>query len=467
MHIVIAGAGSVGFQIARQLIEEGNDVVLVEKDEDTARQVDNQLDCIVLHGEGTSLEVLRRAQIQKADIFISVTDSDEVNMIACGLVSSEFEVPLKIARIRNIDYSNARLLEKPMLGIDYIANPEFEAARVIIRTVEGGAVSDIMLFEQGSFQMRSFVVGEDSVFRDRTLEQIRADLQIPFLVALIDRDNASLIPTGNTVIRENDHLYLVASEENLEKVFARTGRPPLRANRILIVGGGRIGRYVGRSLLRETGRTSLFARFTRSLAPAGTRSVTFVERSYEQCQRLSEEFPEALVIHGDVSDEGVLEETQPADYDLIITATGHQELNLITGAYAKTLGIKRAVALVSKDSYARIASHLGIDVPVSMKNSLANTILRVIRRGNVRSVHSLSGGKVELIELSVEETSPVVGQRIRDIRMPAHSLVVFVTRGGESIIPGGDLEIHSGDHVILVAQRESVKKAEDLFTPGP
>ncbi len=168
-----------------------------------------------------------------------------------------------------------------------------------------------------------------------------------------------------------------------------------------------------------------------------------------------------------MSDEGVLEENRLADCDLIITATGHQELNLITAVYAKGLGVKRAVALVNKDSYSRIASHLGIDVPVNPKDSLANMILRVIRRGNIRSVRSLSGGKVELIELSVDERSPVSGTLVRDIRLPADSLLVFVTRKGESIVPTGDLEIRGGDHVVVLAKRESVARIGELFGPAP
>ena len=448
------------------MIDGGHDVVIIEKDEETAFRVDSQLDCLVLHGEGTRLEELERAGVRKADIFLSVTDSDEVNMIACGLVSSEYSVPVKIARVRNIDYNSARLLEKPFLGIDYIANPEHEAARAILRTVEGGAVSDVLSFEQGSFQLRSFVVPADSPLRDRTLEQVRETLRIPFLVVLIDRDDVPLIPTGSTVVRENDCLYLVGGEKDLAEVFARAGRPGLKAGRIILVGGGRIGRQVARSLSQPSARAGLFEKMARSMGPAGGRGLTIIERDLDTCQHLSEELPDALVINGDVSDEGVLEDVRPADHDLIITMTGNQELNLITGVYAKGLGVKRAVALVSKDSYTRIASHLGIDVTVSLKDSLANTILRVIRRGNVRSVHSLSGGKVELLELSVEKEGRLAGTRIRDIRLPADVLLVFISRDGRSLIPTGDLEIQGGDHVTLIARREAVGEVEALFGAG-
>ncbi len=217
------------------MIEGGHDVVIIEKDGETARRVDGQLDCIVLQGEGNSLDDLRRAEIRKADIFISVTDSDEVNMIACGLVASEFGVPVKIARVRNIDYASARLLEKPFLGIDYIANPEYEAAQAILRAVEGGAVSDIMSFEQGSFQLRSFVISPDSPLRDQSLEQIRARLRVPFLVALIDRDGAALIPTGGTVVRAE----------------AIEARRPVRKDRSLPGAGRQPRRHPHRPRLRD------------------------------------------------------------------------------------------------------------------------------------------------------------------------------------------------------------------------
>ncbi|MDC7224379.1 MAG: NAD-binding protein, partial [Spirochaetales bacterium] len=213
MYIVILGAGRIGYQLARQLIDEGKNVALIESDKDTARDVLARLDCLVVNDNGTSLEALKKAGIQKADAFVSVTDFDEVNMIACGLVSSEFEKPVTIARVKNVDYSRTKLLAYPFLGIDYIINPEIEAAKAILRAVENGARSDVMLFDNKTFQIRDLVVKADSLFQGRPLQEIRQELEFKFLVAVILRDDYYIIPTGTTTFRENDKIYILSTEE--------------------------------------------------------------------------------------------------------------------------------------------------------------------------------------------------------------------------------------------------------------
>ena len=222
MKVVIAGAGDVGFQIAKQLIDERKDVVVIERDQKTAKHAANYLDCFVIQGEGNNIDVLRNAGVDRADFFISVTDSDEVNMISCGLVASEFNVPSKIARVRNIDYSKTYITSSPFLGIDHIVNPEIEASKVIIRAIEHGAMSDVFLFERTKFQMRSISVTNGSPLTDRSLSDIKRSFSVDFLVAFILRNNSYIIPSGDTVIQDNDTVYIVAEEQNLETLFVKT-----------------------------------------------------------------------------------------------------------------------------------------------------------------------------------------------------------------------------------------------------
>ena len=465
MKVVIVGAGTVGFQIAKQLADENKDVVLIEKDPDKARHASNNLDCTVINDEGNNPAVLKSAGIDKADFFISVTDSDEVNMISCGVVSSEFNVPYKIARVRNIDYSHTRISDQPFLGIDYIVNPEIEAARAITRTVEHGAVSDIMLFEQTNVQMRNLTVNETSPFKNRTLSEIKRSLQIEFLVAVILRESYYIIPSGNTVIRENDNLYLVAVEENLEKIFTRVGKHKMKFNKIVIIGGGKIGSHVaGHFIEPRESSYKIFDKLILSFIKKRKRKISIVDKSYERCKLLSERFPGALIINADISEEGIFEEERLSDYDLLIATTENQELNIITAIYAKTFGIKRSIALVKTNNYVNIASNLGIDVPVSIKNSMVNTILKFIRKGNIRSVHSISDGKVEVIELTTKESSRVVGKKINEIKFPHHSLIIYATRGKQNIIPDGKFVIQKGDHIILISRKEAIEKIEEMFT---
>lgn len=464
MHVVILGAGSVGFQLARQLIEEDKNVALIEKDPEKAKQAANLLDCLVVNEAGNNPEALKRSGIQRADYFIAVTESDEINMIACGMAASQAHVPNKIARVRNIDYSNNRTLQQPFLGIDFIVNPEIEAARAITSTIERGAVSDIMFFQKTGLQMRTITVGSRSPFANRSIEQIKRSVEANFLVAVILRESHFLIPSGNVVVRENDKLYLIATEEDFDHLFARAGKGRMRLSRIVLVGGGAIGTYVAEHLLGEVRwGIPLFDRLRRYLGPGSTRKLTIIDGDYGRCKQLAERFPSALVLNADISDEEFSEQEQFSDADLVIATTGNQELNLVNAVYAKVLGAKRSVALVNKSSYLQVASSLGIDVPVSPVDSTVNSILRYIRKGNVGAVHSISGGKVEVMELSVERGSRIANRPISKIRLPEQTLIVSVTRDSENIIPSGDLSLQSGDDLIVIAKKDSVPKVEALF----
>ncbi|MBN2041302.1 MAG: Trk system potassium transporter TrkA [Spirochaetes bacterium] len=445
MQIVIVGAGAVGFQLAAQLIEENKDVVIIEQNPDVAKHAANHLDCIVINGEGNNTRILQRAGIEKADFFLSVTDSDEVNMISCALVASEFNVPNKIARVRNLDYSKVRNFKNVFLGIDYIVNPEVEAAKEIAENVMYGATSDIVLFSNTNVQMRNMVVNSSSFFKDKTLQQIKESLKKDFLISCVVRQDQVIIPSGKTVIKENDNIYFVATQSILEKVFSDLGRNALNIKNVVIVGGGRIGRYTARYLLEQQ------------------RNIKIIDSDYENCKLLAEEFPKTIIINSDISDRDIFEEEQLQSYDLIVTTTNNQELNILAAIYAKTFGIKRSIALVTRKNYLSIASNLGIDSIVSPKRSTVDTILKFVRKGNIKSVHSILTGKAEVIEFSVDKDVSISGKAIRDIRLPENTLIVAVSRGDHSYIPDGNFQIMEGDSIVTITTKSSVPELEEIF----
>lgn len=450
MNIVILGAGVVGSQIASQLVSEGHNVVVIEKDAERAKHVTSHVDCMVINEEGNNSATLKRAGIERADFFLSVVDSDEVNMIACGIVESEFEVPVKIARVRNLDYSRAKIFEKSFLGIDYIVNPEVETSRFIANTVALGATSDVMLFENTDMQIRNYVVDSRSFFKDKQLKNIKSAVKIKdkFLVAGIVRGMEFIIPSGETYIQENDNVYLFATEKTLTKIFIETGKKREKLDRIIVVGGGRIGALVIRYLIR-TGR-----------------KITVVDSDYDTCKILSEKFSEALVIHSDISDENIFEDERLHTYDLIITTTSHEELNILSAAYAKSLGIKRAIAVVNRPNYMPISSKLGIDVTVSPRNSTVSAIMKYIRRGDIKSIFSLFGGRAEVIEFSISLRSDLIGRKLKDITLPAESLILTVIRNGINEIPDGGFVIKAGDTIITIAKLKSIPALEEVFLAG-
>jgi len=467
MYIVILGAGRVGTQLARQLILAKKDVALIERDSDKARNAANKLDCLVINDEGNSLEGLTKAGIQKADIFVSVTDSDETNLISCGLVSAEYGKVKTIARVRNLDYSRTKMISSSFLGIDYVINPEIEAARIISYAVSHGARSDIMLFENTSLQMRNLTIRKDSVFIGQTLKTVRQNLDFAFLIAAVLRDDHYIIPSGDTMINEGDQLYIISSEKGFETIFNIEDLKKTGLNRITLIGGGHISAYVLDELLgHENSSLSLLgkSRLGRLFNRKQKKTLQIIEKDYERCKELAERFPQVLVTHADVTDDSFNDEEHLAGTDLIITATNNQELNIITAIYAKTLGVDKAMALVIRNSYRNMAHNLDVDVTVCLNDTVVNSILKIIRKGNIKNVHALSGGKLEVVEFQIEDKSPIAGKKISDLRLPENSLVIFLSHQGEDIIPTGDTIIHSNDYVVLILERESVSRIEKIIS---
>lgn len=447
MHIVILGAGVVGTQIAYQLIAESKDVVLIERDKTRAQDVGNRLDCIVINEEGTNIASLKKAEMDKADIFISVTNSDEVNMVACGLVASEFpNVRIKIARIRNLDYSAAKIVEKTFLGIDYVVNPEVETVRHIATTAAFGAESDVVLFENTDLQMRNMLIDEQSLFLNQPLKDLRLIIKKPFLVAGIIRDSDFIIPSGDTVINKNDTLYLLSNRYDFPKIFMQSGQQNQdEINSIVIVGGGKIGSLLCKEFLNAD------------------KKITIVEKNYELCKELSAAYPDVLVLNGDISDEDIYREENLGSYDLMVTTTDNQELNIITSIYAKRKGIKRCIALVEKSNYISIAAELNIDSIISPKSSTVDAIMKYIRRGDIKSVHSIFNGKAEVIEFSIDDDNIMAGQALMDIKLPANTIVLSVVRRKRTHLPTGSFVILPGDVVIIISSKESIGKLEKSF----
>lgn len=447
MHIVILGAGVVGSQIAAQLVSEKHDVVIIERDPERAKYVAAHVDCMVINEEGNNIDTLKKAGIENADFFLSVVNSDEINMIACALVENEFNVPIKIARVRNLDYSKTGLFKKSFLGIDYIVNSEVETARLIANTVVLGATSDVMLFENTDVQIQSYTINEKSYFNNKEIKNLKSSIKIKdkFLISAILRNNEIIIPSGNTILQVDDTIYLLAARNTLTKLFIETGKKSEKFDRILIVGGGRVGRLVASYLIR-TGR-----------------KITILDTNYDICKTLSETFPEALILNADISDEDIFEDEQLFNYDLIITTTNHEELNILAAVYAKNLGIRRAAALINQSNYLPISSKLGIDITVSPKKSTVDAILKFIRRGHIKSVHSLFENKAEIIEFIIPETSSIAGKALKDVNLPSNSLILTVLKNGVNEIADGNTIINRNDTVITIAMKTSIQGLEEVF----
>lgn len=445
MNIVIAGAGEVGFHIAEQLILENKDVVLIERNPERAKYAATHLDCIVHNIDATSIEALKEAGLDKADVFISATDFDEVNLISCLIVGNEFDIPVTIARVRRLDYSNSKFINTSHSGISCIVNPDIEAARAICDTVQHGASSDIFIFSDSDLQLRDIFVDEGSFYENISLKDLKQKLKEDFIIAGVMRGDEVIIPSGDTVLKHGDHVFVVARDKIFQKILSKTGNPNRKLKNIIVVGGGKTGKYVAERLLKMG------------------RRVKIVEKDYDRCKIVAEELPGALVIHGDISDNSVYEDEQLELADIIITTTQNEELNILTATYAKSLGVKRAVALVNKTNYLKISDSLGIDATVSPKISSVNAILKFMRSGNVRNVFKIFDGRAEVVEMDVAENAVVIDKALKNIKLPKGALVVAVNRGGVNHIPNGNFTFAGGDRIITFSVKDATAELEKIF----
>lgn len=446
MNIIIVGAGEVGTHIASQLIAEKKNVLIIEKNPEIAARAKAQLDVEVLIGEGTSVEVLKEAGIENVNIFIAATSIDEVNMISCFVASSEFNVPVKIARVRNLDYMKTGMMENTKIGVDLIVNSEIEAALDIFQTVTYGATSGIFTFADTNAQLRDFLVKENSIFNGVLIKDVRLLFDESFIVAGIVRNEELFIPSGNFKILTGDHLYIVANTNSFKKILQRAKIKVNKLKRFVVVGGGLISKHII-SLLIDAGK-----------------SVRIIEKDYEKCRELSAQFPEAIVINGNVSDQDVFEEENLGYSDALIAATANEELNILAGIYAKSKGVKRAVAIIDKLNYATLATNLGIDSCVSAKLASVDAILKYIRKGKIKNVYTIFEGKAEAIELLITSNSHFFLEKsIMSLTLPKGCLIISVKRGKETIIPTGKFVIKENDSIIIFVSLENLSQLEELI----
>ncbi|MCQ2604766.1 MAG: NAD-binding protein [Spirochaetia bacterium] len=467
MTIAILGADKVAIRLAKTLIEENYDVIIFEKDQEKAAAASNALDCMVVNKDGLDIDNLRSAGVDKAEYFISLTGSDERNLIICGLVDREFHIKNTIAQVRKINFSHKTLLDQSFLGIDYIVNPELEAAKAIIDKVEHGATGDIILFENTTFQIRNLQITAECIFAGRQLKELKNVVNEPILLALIMRDGKYIIPRGDTVINPGDTCYILGTEEALSIVMNMMGKTKINLNKLVIVGGNDISSYVcehfyNKGISHKNRNKKFFWNFLSKKIIQ--QNITIIDRDYSVCKVLAEKFPDALILNEDISDDNVLEDEGLTDSDLIIASTANQELNMVTAVYAKSLGIKKSLALVNKDSYLRVASNLGIDVPVSINSSTLQGILGFMRRSTIKSSHSIPESDIEVIQLQVTETSMSAGMYIKDLNFPPETLLLAVRSRDKDILPNGNYQIKKLDNIILLVKKDNIEKVQNMFT---
>lgn len=461
MRIIIVGAGTVGFQVADRLINEGKNVTIIEQDEAVARYAASRLDCIVITGLGNNLEALQKAGAEGADYLIALTGSDEINLICCALVEAEFQISNKLARVRNKAYLDSQL--QGYWGVTYMVNPETEVARAIMQQVKSGTRNYVMLFENLDIQIQRYFINKDSPLVQVSIQKLPQLFDAPFLIPVIQRDNDIIIPDGSSIILEGDVIYIAAREDDFKKIHHTLGESTSPPNNILLVGGGSIGQLVLHHLIKDQ-EDGFFKKLSQFIQRKNTHAVRVVERNYAKCKQISEAFPEALVINADISEEDIFEEEHLNECDLLITATENPELNIVTSLYARAIGIDRAITLVRTENYTRIANELGLNITLSLKNTVVNSIVRHLLKGNIATIQSAAQGIIDFLELQVERGSQIIGTKLKDSYLPPETIILYIKRQNETFIPNSETTIEVDDHIIILTRKEHVPRIEELVT---
>ncbi|MCP5365075.1 MAG: Trk system potassium transporter TrkA [Hyphomicrobiales bacterium] len=452
MKIIICGAGQVGFNIARQLAVENNDVTVVDTSPELIRRVNDNLDAQGVIGHASRPDVLERAGGSDADMLIAVTQADEVNMVACQVAHSLFQVPLKIARIREQSYLDpawSNLFSREHLPIDVIISPEVEVARAITRRLKvPGAFEMIPLADDKVRLLGVRCLSNCPLINTpiKQLTQIFPDLNI--IIVGILRDDVPVHVTGNDEILVGDDVYVVVETEQVARAMAAFGHEEQHARRLLMCGGGNIALLLAQEIERDYPWIN----------------AKIIEADAERAAVVASILGATVVLHGDVLDLEILDEAGVSVTDTVVAVTDDDETNILSSMLSKRHGAQRAITLLNKGTYESLVSTLGIDVVVSPRNITSSTILQHVRRGRIHSVHALREGFGELIEAEALETSNLVGEPLKDVNLPAGVMVGAIVRGGQVISPRGTTVIQNKDRVVLFAASDSIRKVEKLFS---
>lgn len=446
MKTIVIGAGEVGYHIAERLSREGHDVVVIEQDATVRARVQDQLDVMTIEGNGSSPRVLEEAGVREADILVAVADIDEVNVAAC-LLAKEYGVATRIARVRDPDFSESEFLGRgKRLGIDLLINPNIVVAEEILDLVKTPAAAEVGKFAEGKVLMLGIQVPPKAPILDRPLRSLRSfHAATPFLVVAVLRNGRLILPDGETVLLEGDHIYFVSRRESVNPILTLLGKTESIVERVMVIGGGRMGLRVAQMLEAE--------RF----------KVKLVEGRAERCQELSRLLEHTIVLHGDGTDVRTLVEEGIAEMDAVVTVTDDEATNILAALLAKEQGAKKVMALIKRPQLLHLLPHLGIDAAISPRTLTASVILKYVRKGKVLSIFEMPESDAETLEMMVTPQSRVAGKAIRDAHLPSGAIIGAVVHQGEIVIPRGDTVFRPDDHVVIFAIPSVIPDLEKHF----
>ena len=451
MKILILGAGQVGTTAAYSLArEEANEVTIVDHNPDVLREFQERLDARTVLGHAAHPDVLERAGAREAEMLIALTNSDEINMVACQVAASLFGTPRKIARIRAIEYARHTTLFRPDgIPVDIIISPEELVTAHIDELIHFPGALQVLEFSGGRARLVAARAHESGALIGRPLRELPEHIpNVECRVAAIYRDGKSMTPNGDTVVMEDDEVFFVAARKDIRAVLSEVRRPDDPIRRVVIAGGGNVGMRLAETL-------------------EDSNQVKVIERSFQRARRISERLDKAIVLHGDATDENLLLEENIDRADVFVAVTDAEEANILSAMLAKRLGAHKVMALINKPAYAELVAAGTIDIAISPQQITLGSLLAHVRRGDVVKVHSLRHGAAEAIEAVAHgdyRESRVVGRAIEQIHLPRSATISAIVRGDDVLVAHHDTVIEADDHVILfVTDRRQIDEVERLF----
>lgn len=452
MQAVVVGAGKLGFEVARRLSEAGHDVVLIDQAEEALEEGAEHLDVMTLTGHGASPSVLRQAGIERAQLLVAATESDEVNIVTC-LVAKRMGNPLCVARVRDPEYVGSNLAGLPGSpdlsgwGIDRVVRPEELAAKEILRMLRTPWAAEVEYFAGDRAAVVSFSVEPNAPAAGHALRDLRLEQTV--VAGIIRASGEVVIPDGSTVIEPGDRIYFMGRVGSFAEARSLVGREahPLRS--LVIVGGGPLGFELARLL--TAGRKPGLA-------------IRLVERDRRKCRALAEKLPDSvMVLNANAADPDFLEEEALAQADACVLATGDDHRNLLVGMMLLERGIHTCISELSREEYVPLAHRLGISACVVPRVVTASFILQLIQRRNVRNLALIEEGKAEILELEVEPGSRAAGRSVETLGLPKSVVMGLIVRNGEVMIPRGSTRIHAGDQVLLFLRPDGIDGVQRVF----
>ncbi|MDD2400898.1 MAG: Trk system potassium transporter TrkA [Clostridia bacterium] len=444
MRAIIIGAGKIGFNIAKILVKEKYDVILIEKIEERAKVTQENLDIQVVVGNGASESILEEAGVKDADLLIAVTEVDEINMIACVLAKNH-GVEKTVARVRKLEYAEEGRVKKGLFSqIDLVINPELVTAKEIAKLIDIPEALDVIYYAEGKIQLLELKLTEDAPVAHKSIKDL--SYVYPFLIVAIARNNVMIIPRGSDMLQPNDIIFILAKTKEMILIEKFLGKKRKKAESVMVFGGGYTGYHLAKML------------------ESRKYSVKIIEKEYNKCVDIAKSLNNAMVLYGDATDIDFLTTEGVAEADVFVCLTNDDKLNLLVSLIVKNLGANRTVAQVRRSDYITMMENVGVDVGISPRILTANAILKFIHKGNnIISATLVSNESAEMLELVITEKSKVANKKLADLNVPVGSLVGSIYRKNQVIIPKGEDALEPGDVITVFVLPQSLNQVLDYF----